>query len=95
MTRWISYSLIRLGIFTAIFVLLMALSLTWWVSALLATVIAFTLSYIFFYRQRAELAKDLENRLKRRRNVDPDSQSEDDALDSEGDGNRENDSKNQ
>jgi Ca2+/Na+ antiporter len=93
MTRWISYSLIRLGIFTAIFVLLMVLGLEWWVSALLATVMAFALSYIFFYRQRAELAKDLENRVTRRRNVDPDSQSEDDALDSENDVNSEHGSK--
>jgi hypothetical protein len=84
MTRWISYSLIRLGIFTAIFVILMSLGLEWWVSALLATVIAFALSYIFFYRQRAELARDIQVRVERNKKKDVDSALEDELLDSDG-----------
>jgi len=84
MTRWISYSLIRLGIFTAIFVILMSLGLEWWVSALLATVIAFALSYIFFYRQRAELASDIQARVERNKKKDVDSALEDELLDSDG-----------
>jgi hypothetical protein len=81
-----TYSLIRLGIFTGIFVLLMAVNLEWWIAALLATVMAFALSYIFFYRQRAQLAADLEALVRRSKASDPDSAAEDQALDSEGDG---------
>jgi type II secretory pathway component PulF len=85
MTRWITYSVIRLGIFTAIFLILLSVSIEWWISALLATAMAFAISYIFFYRQRAELAKDLQSRLAKSKAVDRDSQLEDRALDSEGD----------
>jgi hypothetical protein len=77
MSRWITYSLLRLGLFTGLFVLLMVLGIEWWVSALLATAIAFTISYIFFYRQRAELAKDMERLVARQKDKDPDAQAED------------------
>jgi ABC-type transport system involved in Fe-S cluster assembly fused permease/ATPase subunit len=95
MTRWISYSLIRLGIFTAIFVILMSLGLEWWVSALLATVMAFALSYIFFYRQRAELARDIQARVERNKNKDVDSALEDELLDSDGESESKGDGKEQ
>lgn len=95
MTRWITYSVIRLGIFTAIFMILLAVSIEWWISALIATAMAFAISYIFFYRQRAELAKDLQSRLAKSKAVDRDSQHEDRALDSEGDSSTEGDSKKQ
>lgn len=86
MTRWISYTLIRLGLFGAIFAVLMVLGLEWWLSAILATIMAFSLAYIFFYRQRRELAEDLQARIERSRKPDLDSAIEDDAIDSEGDG---------
>jgi hypothetical protein len=85
MTRWITYSVIRLGIFTAIFLILFSLGIEWWISALLSTAMAFAISYIFFYRQRAELAKDLRRMVEKNKTLDQDSQHEDDALDSEGD----------
>jgi len=46
--------------------------------------VAFTLSYIFFHRQRTELAKDLQKRVEKSASSDPDAQSEDDAT-SQGD----------
>jgi hypothetical protein len=87
MTHWIRYSLIRIGLFALIFALLFTLGLEWWVSALLATVIAFTVSYIFFAQQRDKLARDLAERTARKKNSDPDADVEDN-LNSEGDSGR-------
>ena len=84
MTHWIRYSLIRIGLFALAFAALFALGLEWWLSALLATVIAFTLSYIFFVQQRDRLARDLADRAAKKKNLDPDADAEDAAA-SEGD----------
>jgi hypothetical protein len=87
MTHWIRYSLIRIGLFALVFWILFTLGLEWWVSALLATVIAFTLSYIFFAQQRERLARDLADRVASKKNPDPDATAEDN-LDLEGDSSR-------
>ena len=63
----------------------MVLNIVWWASALLATLIAFALSYIFFVRQRDTLAEDLAARLKRSQKPDSDAVAED-APDSESNG---------
>lgn len=84
MTQWIRYSVIRIGLFTLTFVALFTLGLEWWLSAVLATVIAFTVSYIFFARQRDVLARNLEARAAAKKNPDPDAEAED-AHDLEGD----------
>jgi hypothetical protein len=84
MTPWIRYSIIRIGLFAAAFALLMVLNIVWWASALLATVIAFALSYIFFVRQRDKLAEDLATRLERSKQPDSDALAED-TPGSEGD----------
>lgn len=86
MTRWIFYSLIRIGLFAVLFAILMVLGIEWWLSAILATIMAFSLAYIFFYRQRVELANDLKARIERSKKPDPDSAVEDDMIASEGDG---------
>jgi hypothetical protein len=85
MTPWIRYSLIRIGLFAATFAVLFAFGLEWWVSALLATVIAFSISYIFFVRTRDLLAKDLEARLTKNSAPDEDALHEDASDESEGD----------
>jgi hypothetical protein len=84
MTHWIRYSVIRIGLFALAFIGLFTLGLEWWLSAVLATVIAFTVSYIFFARQRDLLARDLEARASSKKNLDPDADAED-TLDLEGD----------
>ena len=94
MTPWISYTLIRLGLFGSLFAILMVLGLEWWLSAILATIMAFALAYIFFYRQRLALAEDLKARVERSQNPDPDAQAEDDAIASESDGGGESSRKN-
>ena len=84
MTHWIRYSIIRIGLFALAFAGLFALGLDWWLSALLATVIAFAVSYIFFVKQRDQLARDLAERAAAKQDLDPDAEAEDQAA-SEGD----------
>lgn len=84
MTRWIAYSVMRLGLFSVLLTILILLGLEWWVSALFATVMAFALSYIFLARQREALAADVRARRKSTRSVDGDAESEDAAWDSQG-----------
>lgn len=82
---WIRYSLIRLGLFAATFSILFFLGIVWWASALFATAMSFTVSYIFFHTLRNEVAEDLAKRVEKSRTRDDDSAIEDGALDSQGD----------
>lgn len=84
MSPWFRYSLIRLGLFAGTFSLLLVLGIVWWASALFATVISFTVSYIFFAKLRSEVAEDLATRVRNSKNIDDDSAIEDDQIDSEG-----------
>ena len=81
---WFRYSLIRLGLFAGTFSLLLVLGIVWWASALFATVISFTVSYIFFAKLRSEVAEDLATRVRNSKNIDDDSAIEDGQIDSEG-----------
>lgn len=54
--RIVVYSILRLLLFVVPFIIFMLLRIDWWVSALLATVIAVCLSYIFLGKQRHEVA---------------------------------------
>jgi hypothetical protein len=85
MTPWVRYSLIRIGLFAALFAILMVTGIEWWISALVATVMAFSLSYIFFVRQRDALARDLAARVERKKQPDLDAIAEDNIEGSEGD----------
>ena len=84
MSPWFRYSLMRLGLFAGTFSLLLVLGIVWWASALFATVISFTVSYIFFAKLRSEVAEDLATRVRNSKNIDDDSAIEDDQIDSEG-----------
>jgi hypothetical protein len=66
---WLSYSLVRLALFGGSFAaLLLVLGTDNWIwAALLATVIAFCLSFIFLRRQRDRIALDLQARGDERR----------------------------
>ncbi len=77
---WIQYSLVRLALFGVSFGLLMAAAIDWWWSALIASVIAMTVSYIFFTSLRDAVALDLAARRERPA-ADPDALAED-AVDS-------------
>ena len=62
MKPWVTYSLLRLGLFAAVFALLMLLNVEWWLSAILAAVIGLCVSYIFFGRLRDAVALDIARR---------------------------------
>ncbi len=59
MPAWIPYTLLRVGLFAVIFVVLMLVGLEGWLAALLAAVIAFLVSYIFFRGMRSRVATEL------------------------------------
>ena len=78
--RWLLYTLLRLGLFVGVFALLMALQVVWWAAAIFATLISFTVSYLFFRDTRDALALDLQQR-RSRGGVDPDADAENAAND--------------
>jgi len=83
MGLWFRYSLIRLGIFLGVFVLMIIFGIEWWVAGLFAIGISFLASYIFFWDQRQEMARQLGEKVQRRKKntTDPDAEAEDNALD--------------
>jgi hypothetical protein len=85
MAPWVRYSIIRVGLFALLFTIVLLLGIELWISALVATLMAFSLSYIFFSRQRDLLARDIATRVERKRHRDADTIAEDDATSSEGD----------
>lgn len=56
---WVTYSLVRLGIFALALTVLMLVGLEWWLAALLAAVIGFLVSYIFFAKLRDAVTADI------------------------------------
>jgi hypothetical protein len=55
---WVLYSLIRVGIFAAVFALLYGLAgLEWWIAALIAAAIGLCVAYLFFRPQRDDLVQ--------------------------------------
>lgn len=61
-TRWILYSLFRVGLFAAALAALLLIGLELWVSAILATIVAFCISYVFFREPRDAIARDIYKR---------------------------------
>ena len=56
---WVTYTLLRLGLFAAVFAVLMLLNVAWWLSAILAAIIGLCVSYIFFGGLRDAVARDI------------------------------------
>ena len=79
-TRWILYSLFRVGLFAAALVAMLLLGLELWVAAIVATVVAFAVSYVFFNEPREALARDIQDR-RNNVGVDRDSDIETSLLD--------------
>jgi membrane protein implicated in regulation of membrane protease activity len=59
MRPWIAYTLVRLGLFAGIFAVLFLTGLDWWLAAILAAVLGFLISYIFFRGLRGRVATEL------------------------------------
>jgi hypothetical protein len=79
-TRWILYSLFRVGLFAAALVAMLLLGLELWVAAIVATVVAFAVSYVFFNEPREALARDIQAR-RASAGIDRDSDIENALLD--------------
>ena len=56
---WVTYSLVRIGIFALALTVLMLVGLEWWLAALLAAAIGFLVSYIFFAKLRDAVTADI------------------------------------
>lgn len=62
MKPWVVYSLLRVGLFAAVFAILMLLGIEWWLSAIVAAVVGLCVSYIFFGRLRDRVTRDIATR---------------------------------
>ncbi|GGL05036.1 hypothetical protein GCM10007382_26180 [Salinibacterium xinjiangense] len=56
---WVAYSLARVGIFAVIFAALLYSGIYPWLSAIIAAVISFCASYLFFGKLRDAVARDI------------------------------------
>lgn len=74
------YSILRLLLFAVPFTIFMLMSIEWWASALLATGIAVSLSYLLLVKQRHQVAATVES-WRHGTNTDADSDLENAALD--------------
>ena len=77
-----TYSVLRIGLFLVIFALLLVVTVQWWLAAIVAAVVGFCISYIFFGKLRGQVATDLATR-RRIRVPDSDEDAEDGPDDSE------------
>jgi len=77
---WIGFSLIRVGMFAAVLAILALLlpAIPFWISAIVAAIVAFCLSFIFLSRPRTELAVQLDRM--RRGDAPPRSEPDDDEV---------------
>lgn len=79
-TAWTVYTVLRLSFFAVPFaVFYFAIGWTWWFSAVIATLIAFSLSIIFLSRQRETASESIYDWRNRTRT--PDDIVEDEAVD--------------
>ena len=76
MSPWIRYSLVRLGVFGGVFAFLYSLDIRWWVALIFATVLSFTVAYIFMGNTRRALSQQLSQRLSKK-DADADADIED------------------
>lgn len=79
--RIVVYSIVRVLLFAIPFTVLMLLEVWWWVSAILAAIVAACLSYLFLNRQRHEVAEVVES-WRHGEHRDADNDIENEALDS-------------
>jgi L-lactate permease len=85
---WLVYTLIRLGLFAGVLILLLVLQITPWLAAVIAALISLCISIIFLRKPREEASKTLyearNNRgqaASRRTTASDDENVEDEAVD--------------
>lgn len=62
MKPWVAYSLIRLGVFAAMFIILTLAAVPWWLAAIIAAVFGLCVAYVFFGKLRDAVAIDIAQR---------------------------------
>ncbi|MBC7590215.1 MAG: DUF4229 domain-containing protein [Salinibacterium sp.] len=62
MKPWVAFSLVRVGLFAVIFVGLLLAGIIPWLCAVIAAVISFCASYLFFGKLRDAVARDIVTR---------------------------------
>ncbi|NDD26151.1 MAG: DUF4229 domain-containing protein [Actinobacteria bacterium] len=72
---WIKYTLIRLGLFALLTIIIALLGATWLIAAVLAAMISFAVSVIFLSGMRDEMSKQIYQ--KRNKSSDSDADFED------------------
>jgi sensor histidine kinase YesM len=83
---WLSYTLIRLGLFFGLFLILLGLSFNPFFAAIIAASISFAISLVFLDRQRKAMSEVVADKLARNKDgsyEDPESDLENEILDSE------------
>jgi hypothetical protein len=86
---WLWYTLARLGIFAVVLVLLLlVLPVEPWISAIIAAIIAFCVSYIFLNGQRDAVARRIADARAGNAPANVDDEAEDAALDGRSEGER-------
>ena len=83
---WITYTLLRLGMFFLVFVVLMQFEFNPFFAAIIAAVVSFAISLVFLDRQRKAMSETVANKLARNSAGsydDAESDLENEILDSE------------
>jgi len=83
---WISYSLIRLGLFFGVFLALIALQFNTFFAAIIAATVSFAISLVFLDRQRKAMSQSVAEKLARNSSgtyEDNENDLENDLMDSE------------
>lgn len=65
MKPWVAYSLVRVGVFAVVFAILLAVTVPWWLAAIIAAIVGLCVAYIFFGRLRDAVALDIAQRRAR------------------------------
>jgi len=78
--QWISYSLLRLGLFAAVLAVLLLLQIEPWIAAVIAAVVGLCVGYIFFRPQREAVTRSLWD-LRHSPKSDSDAEAENEAMD--------------
>jgi hypothetical protein len=79
--NWVVYTLIRIGLFAVVLVVLLLVGVNPWISAIGAAIIGLCVSYIFFRPQRDAVAKSIHDYRSSGADRDEDNEVENDLLD--------------
>lgn len=77
---WLWFTLIRLAVFIGPLIILLILGIEPWIAAVLAAIIGWSISYIFFSKTRNRLSQEIYERRQSRKHVEADEHAEDEEI---------------